>query len=143
MDLSDNEGDWLGEPDVKQGFCLATDISTGKPIKDLTALKMNVIDSWMIPAQLKYGGWNDCPSPEIHCAVWKFWQERYGAEIIGVSGDVIEAYVRNPPKTKEEAMELAWQQYLYCTDIVDQGVETVSNLAAAILNHNLWFFWWD
>ena len=143
MDLSENEGEWLGEPDVKQGFFLATDILSSKPLSDLFALKINVKESWMIPAALKYGGWNDCPSPEIHCAVWKFWQEKYGAEIIGVSGDVIEAYVRNPPKTKEDAMELARQQYLYCTDIVHQGVETISNLAAAILNHNLWFFWWD
>src|SRR5690606_20881525 len=61
MDLSELEGEWRGEPEVKQGFCLATDLATGKPIKDLAALKINVQESWMIPAQLKYGGWNDCP----------------------------------------------------------------------------------
>jgi len=60
-----------------------------------------------------------------------------------VTSDSIEGYVANPPKSKEEAINLAWQQYLYCSDIVEQGTETISNLASSIINHEHWYFWWD
>lgn len=143
MDLSENEGEWLGVMDASQKVPLATEFAAGKPQKGLHAIKISVQEPWTIPAHLKCGGWNDCPSAEIHCAVWRLWQEKYGAEIISVSGDIIEGYVSNPPKTKEDAMELAWQQYLYCPDVVEHGAKTVSNLASAIFNHDLWFFLWE
>lgn len=142
-DLSENEGEWIGERSPKEGFIIATDLSTGKPLEGLVGARVSTDSSWKIPAFFNYGGWNDCPFPEIHCAIWKYWEEKYGAKIIGMSHDTIEAYVSDPPNTKEEAMELAWEQYLYCYDIVDQGVETVSNLGSSIINHNGWFFWWD
>jgi hypothetical protein len=31
----------------------------------------------------------------------------------------------------------------YCPDIVEQGVESVSALAAHLLDSPLWYFWWD
>ena len=40
-------------------------------------------------------------------------------------------------------MDLAWEQYLYCQDIVVQGCETIANLAATLLNSPFWYFWWD
>lgn len=142
-DITENEGDWPGEITEKQGFTLTNDIITGAPLTDLYGVRLTSDCSWKIPAILKYGGWNDCPSPEEHCAIWRYWEEKYGAKIIGVSGDVVEAIVTNPPVTREQSMELAWQQYLYCYDIVDQGVETVSNLGASLSDNKFWFFWWD
>jgi hypothetical protein len=29
------------------------------------------------------------------------------------------------------------------SDIVDQGCESISNLAATLLNSPYWYFWWD
>ncbi|WP_444913404.1 DUF4253 domain-containing protein [Microbulbifer sp. PAAF003] len=83
-----------------------------------------------MPSHFKYGGWNECPEAELHCAIWKYWQEKYGTQIVELSNDVIEAHITNPHKTKEGAMQLAWEQYLYCYDIVDQNLETISNLGA-------------
>jgi len=143
MELSENEGEWPGEIVNKQDFTLTSDVLSGKLLDNLTGIKLSSDEAWKVIAQLKFGGWNDCPNPEEHCAIWKYWEEKYGAKIIGVSSDIIEAYVTNPPKSKEEAMELAWEQYLYCYDIVEQGVETVSNLGASVLNHKFWYFWWD
>jgi hypothetical protein len=40
-------------------------------------------------------------------------------------------------------MQLAMEQYLYCADIVDQGVESVANLATLLLKQKVWYFWWD
>ena len=58
--------------------------------------------------------------------------ERHGAEIVCVSSDVIECHVARPPVDDEDALALARAQYLYCADIVDQGMETVSALAGAL-----------
>jgi hypothetical protein len=73
----------------------------------------------------------------------RYWKERYGAEIVSLSGDVIECAVQKPPRTIEDSIELAWEQYWYCSDIVDQGTQTIMNLAAGLMNSDYWFFWWD
>ena len=143
MDLNENLGDWPPDPIEKMGFTLAHDILSGELKADLCGLRVKVDASWQIPAHLRYGGWNDCPFPAVHCAVWKYWEQRYGAKIVGASSDVLEAYVAHPPASREEAIQLAWEQYFYCYDIVDQGVQTISNLAASLLNHESWYFWWD
>ena len=96
-----------------------------------------------IPAHLSYGNWNECPSPEEHVAIWKYWNEKYGAEIVCVTHDIIEAKVSNPPMTYEEALLLAKEQFIYCADIVHQGVESLENLAALLQNGSTWYFWWD
>jgi hypothetical protein len=43
----------------------------------------------------------------------------------------------------EEARRLAHEQFIYCADIVHQGVQTESNLAQTLLGSGNWFFWWD
>jgi len=143
IDVSAVTGSWPGESTAKPGFTLASDIMTGAPIEDLIGAKIKTDRNWKVPAYFNFGGWNNCPSAEIQCAIWKHWQHEYGAKIVGVSNDVIEAYVSNPPSTEEEAMALAWQHYAYCNDIVDQGVETVAKLASVLINHDCWYFWWD
>jgi Domain of unknown function (DUF4253) len=47
------------------------------------------------------------------------------------------------PKTREEALALARDQYVYCADNIDQGVRTYSALAAALMESDWWYFWWD
>ena len=60
-----------------------------------------------------------------------------------MSRDIIEMSVAHPPRTRESALIVAREQYVYCSDIVDQGVGTISNLAATLLNGRIWYFWWD
>ena len=92
---------------------------------------------------MKWGGWNDCPSAEYHVAALKAWHDRYGAELVGLSGDVMNLHVTRRPGSREAALDLAREQYLYCADIVDQGVETLSALAATLMANSWWYFWWD
>lgn len=40
-------------------------------------------------------------------------------------------------------MRLAWEQYWYFADFVDQGVQSVANLAGALFGGSIWYFWWD
>lgn len=101
------------------------------------------VDSWKVPAYIRFGDWNRCPKPEEHCAVFRYWQEKYRAEIVSLTHDVIECCVANPPQTEAECWELAWQQYAYCPDIVKQGVETIGNLASSLRDSTYWYFWWD
>jgi hypothetical protein len=96
-----------------------------------------------VPAYLKLGGWNECPASEEHVAVWRFWQAKYGAEILCVTADLIESTVANPPAEKDECYTLAREQFSYCNDIVTQGVGTIDALAATLYKGKSWYFWWD
>src|SRR5262245_28482135 len=105
--------------------------------------KIPTTNSWELPAYLRFGGWNACPQPEEHVAIARDWHARYGAEIATMSFDTIEFQVQRPPTDLDSSEQLAIEQYLYCGDIVDQGVGSIRNLAATLLEGKVWYFWWD
>lgn len=119
------------------------DILTDKPKPEVNIALVPVPKSWMIPAFLKIGGWNECPTAAEHAAIFKYWDARYGITIAGITADVIELEVQRPPTTREQALQLAEQQFIYCPDIVYQGTQTIAALASTLLNGRVWFFWWD
>jgi Domain of unknown function (DUF4253) len=119
------------------------DILTGEPKPEVYIALVPVVKSWMIPCFLKTGSWNDCPNPEEHAAIFKYWDEKYGINVVGITTDVIELEVRNPPTSKAQALQLAEEQFIYCPDIVYQGTQTIAALASTLLNGKIWFFWWD
>ncbi len=43
---------------------------------------------------------------------------------------------------RREALKLAREQYLYCGDIVSQGVGSIAGLAAILEVSTHWYFWW-
>ena len=98
---------------------------------------------WEVPAPLRLGGWNDCPSPEAHVSLMRYWNDQHGANIVAATHDVVEMQVARPPTTREGALSLAMEQFYYCGDIVTQGTGTLERLAASLLNGTVWFFWWD
>lgn len=102
-----------------------------------------VSHSYEVLGYLRYGNWNACPPAEYHIAALRSWSERYGAEIVGIANDTLNIRVTRKPETREEAIELAREHYIYCNDVIDQGVGTLSNLAAQLMQHEWWYFWWD
>ncbi len=122
---------------------LAYDIVSGEAKPRVHLGLIPVAQSWQVPAFLKIGDWNECPEAAVHVAFFKYWYEQYGAVVSAISSDTIEFSVARPPATPEQARILAHQQYMYCADIVDQGVETEENLAQTLLDADNWFFWWD
>lgn len=122
---------------------VATDILTGKFHDRVHIVLLPIADGSEAPAYLRWGGWNACPAPELHVALLRQWKQRYGAELVGLSGDVMNLRVARHPATRDEAMAVAREQYLYCTDIVDQGVGALRPLAASLMASDWWFFWWD
>lgn len=119
------------------------DISSGEPKRLVYLAKLPTAHAWEIPAYLSYGDWNDCPSPADQVALHRDWHARYGAEIWAVASDVVECWVPRPPADRAGAAALAREQYLYCSDIVEQGTDTLLALAAALQGADAWFFWWD
>lgn len=122
LTLKDHEGNW--EPDV-------------------LILLLPTREGWQTPAYLGWGNWNSCPEASVHTAIFKRWQQQYGAEPMLIAQDVIEARVARPPQTRDAALSLAREHYLYCADIVDQGVGTLDALAAGLKDAGYWYFWWD
>lgn len=99
-------------------------------------------EPWEALAVLGYGGWNGCPMPAVHVAVLREWHSRHEAVPLMLGGDTLQLIVR-PIEDPEEAKRVAIEQYAYCSDIVDQGVGSVEDLAASLLGSSVWFFWWD
>ena len=97
---------------------------------------------WASPLAMRFGGWNACPPPEEHAAVLRDWHARHGAEPVVMGADTLELVVR-PLREPAEAKRIAIEQYGYCSDIVDQGVGTVAELASGLPGLPVWFFWWD
>lgn len=136
-------GRWPLWPDKSPGLTVALDAISGKPAAK-AYIGLAPTDDWTtIPAYLRWGGWNDCPAAEYHVAAMRTWRDRYGAELIGMSSDTLNIRVANRPKSRQEALSLAREQYVYCTDLIDQGVQTYSALGASLMANAWWFFWWD
>jgi len=116
---------------------------TREPYPQIVIGLVPTTTSWQLPAYLRFGDYNACPNPAEHASVLKRWEEQYGAEVVSMTHDTIELRVAHPPTTRERAIALAYEQFAYCPDVVDQGVGSVEVLAATLLNGGIWFFWWD
>lgn len=107
----------------------------------LLLVEVPVKEPWQVFAYLPMGGWNECPTAEEHMAVAKYWYEQYGAVVAKISNDNIEYYVPDP--VTEDDFTLAEEQLAYCSDIVLQGVGSLTTLAASLRESTVWYFWWD
>ena len=81
------------------------DYRTGEPLARVGMARVPTPSSWEVPAHLRFGNGNDCPEPAVHVAVWRRWQQTFGAEVVAVTADVIEARVGRPPTTRAAARE--------------------------------------
>jgi hypothetical protein len=137
------EEDWPEDAGEQAEFTIPCDILTKKPHERVLLALVPASVSWEVPAYLNFGGWNDCPEPPVHVAFLKRWHEAWGAEVVGIAGDVVEMEVARPPKDRAAALALAREQFLYCADIVHQGVGSLEALGAILLGGKVWYFWWD
>ena len=142
--VAPESGDWpLGDPMVIPELAVVSDVLTGRMLDRVNIVVVPTADFAEVPAYLRWGAWNACPAPEVHVAALRRWREQWGAELVGMTGDVLNLTVSRRPQSPEAAMELARELYFYCPDIVDQGTEYLEPLAASLMNSNWWFFWWD
>lgn len=143
-DLGAPVGDWPPKADAgTPGPSVAIDIVSGKFHDRVHILLVPTKLGWEVPAYLRWGDWNACPPPEYHVAALRSWHSDFAAELVGINGDTIDLRAATGPKTRESAMKLAREQYGYCPDIIDQGVGTISALAATLMRSEWWYLWWD
>lgn len=114
-----------------------------RKLTELAVVLVPAVESWHVPAHLYLGNWNECPAPEEHVAILEYWYRRHEAEVMTITHDVVETRVGSPPQSRDEALALAKEQYLHCSDIVEQGTNTIDRLAVELLQSPVWFFWWD
>jgi hypothetical protein len=143
QDLRAPEGAWPAAVDVQPGPTLISDVISGKVHERVHIVLLPTASGWEAPAYLRWGGWNACPPPEYHVAALRRWHEASGAVLVGVNGDTMNLRATTRPRDRAAARALAREQYGYCPDIVDQGVSTISALAAELMASDWWHLWWD
>ncbi|MCH5205360.1 MAG: DUF4253 domain-containing protein [Oscillospiraceae bacterium] len=140
-------GDWdevvgeVADGEEMRGFSGMRDYGTGKSMECVIA-KIPVINPWEIFAWFPFGGWNECPMPEEMFRICKYWYEKYGAVPALMTHDVLE-FAAHPVTDKAAALDLAMEQFAFCSDIVFQGIETIGRLADSLTKSSIWYFWWD
>lgn len=118
--------------------------------------KLPTANPWEAAIYVPMGGFNDCPGPAEQAAVMRYWYEKHGAFPALVTYDEWEfcappvvSLGNAPALSKEEQdklLQLAAEQYIFCTDRVDQysgGVYTLGDLASSLAISSRWYFWWD
>lgn len=143
---SASEGTWPRTAVVSRvtGSLLAhTDPLNNRPLPEVAIVLVKAANSYEVPAILGWGGWNNCPEAAVHVAQLREWNRRFGAELYSLTLDTLEVTIERPVETREAALALAREQYMYCEDLVHQGAETLNNLAASLLGARAWHFWWD
>ena len=113
-----------------------------KKAAEVVIAKIPTENPWEVFAWLPFGGWNECPEPEIMMAVGKYWFQKFGAVPAVISHDILE-FVAQPLRDRSAAVGLALEQYAFCNDIIDQGCQEVCILADMLAKSSVWFFWWD
>jgi Domain of unknown function (DUF4253) len=111
---------------------------------EVTVALVPVQQLWQIPAVLNYGGWNDLMRPADTAAVLRHWHQRYGAVLLGLGYPNAEMLVDRPPRTRHEALQLAYEHAIYDPDwpaVINR--EHLVDLAATLLDSEVWHFWWD
>lgn len=97
-----------------------------------------------VPGLLSWqGAVNDDVDGADHVAILKRWHDLHGAQLVTLSFDTLELLVPSPPMDPRAAAEAAVEHYSYCPDGVDQGVGSLSALAAGQVRSPSWYFWWD
>ncbi|MEU4221461.1 DUF4253 domain-containing protein [Actinoplanes sp. NPDC026623] len=135
-------GTWPGDPE-RPGFELPS--SWGRPERVFVAL-VPLAEPWLVPVTLHYGGWNRYPAPAEHAAIMRHWHHRYGAEPVVLTGTTLQYAVARPPATRPEALALAlaWEYRLYNDGEYDlYRADTLTGLAAGLLDAPVWRMWWD
>nr|WP_221381479.1 DUF4253 domain-containing protein [Actinoplanes polyasparticus] len=131
------ERNWPEAPERRgSGFGHADD--------EVTVALVPAAAGWLVPMVLHYGGWNDYPDPAEHAAILRYWHDRYGADLVSMTGTTAEFAVRRPPRTHPEALDLAWQYKAYNDGYYDfYFADNLTDLAASLLDAPVWRCWWD
>jgi hypothetical protein len=99
---------------------------------------------WEVPARVGWGGGGRrSPEPAGNTAVLRYWQERWGAEVLALGDGTLELLVSRPPRDRHEAVAVARELIAYCPDLLLPPEFTLGFYAARYARGVSWRFWWD
>jgi hypothetical protein len=70
------DGDWPDVDPGEIGIVTHLSISGSKPKKKVSIALLAIDNSSDSFAHLNWGGWNDCPFPQDHCAIHRYWRAK-------------------------------------------------------------------
>lgn len=119
------------------------DSDTSHPFDEILILKIPTRKPWEIPGYLPMGGYNECPAPDSQIAVAEYWYRKYKAVPTVITANSIEFMVEIPPQNFQDAEKLAYEQYLFCNEVVSDGAGSLRKLASLLKDSTVWSFWWE
>jgi hypothetical protein len=131
---------WTPHGDDRERFRLVRDSALDLPRPSLTIALVPTRSSVETPAWLAFGNWRGCPEPTVHVAMLTRWQERYGAEVIGIGSDTIELRVQRPPTERDSAIALAREHVAYAPSLLAGGTRSIDDIAESIAGARVWSF---
>jgi hypothetical protein len=137
---------WGAFREAEPTECFFSHVSGGKALPEILIAKIPAKHPWDLAAWAPMGGFNDCPLPAEQVAVFKYWNEKYGAVPAVVTHDNWDFELKSPPTNDADAEALAKEHFAFCYDCVMQanaGWDTVRALASTLKNSLTWYFWWD
>lgn len=73
---------------------------------------------WEIPALIRYYPADPGPEPGTHLLFWRWWAQRYGAELVALGRGSCTLRTSAPLATPAQALTLAWEQRIYCNHLL-------------------------
>jgi len=75
-------------------------------------------------------------------AILRKWEDRYGARVVALFGASLVCSVARPPRTLDQALELAKEQLAFCPDLTGEFL-SLNFHARSLIGTSSWSFWWD
>lgn len=106
---------------------------------DVAVVLLPTAHGWMVPAYISFFGAEGPGGAEKLVAILRSWHGRYGAELVAHFGTMLEFVVSRPPRSLDEAWQLAREQELIapCTTALP-GVP-LRHHARALVGRSTWF----
>jgi hypothetical protein len=76
-------------------------------------------------------------------AVVRGWEERFGAQVVGLGFDTLDLSVAAPPTSLRHAMHVAAEHATFCPEAIVQGSGSIAGHAEEILGCGIWSFRWE
>lgn len=97
---------------------------------------------WEVACDLRFRDPEGRGTSAWHAAVWRHWQERYGAVVSVVTDISVSFEVARPPLTRASALLLAYEHHAYCPSTLNRKVDCIEALAGLLLKASVWMFTW-
>ena len=78
-----------------------------------------------------------------HAAVFRSWEQRFGARVIALRSDTLFASVAAVPVQQSSAAHIACEHFAFAPDNVLQNSDSFPEYVADLVDSKLWSFWWD